>query len=241
LTFEPPPARLVAVGGFSGTGKTTLAAALAPDIGANARRGAPALRRRTQGAVRGRPRRHASAPEHYDARTTARVYRRIVERARAALQAGHSVIADAVFARPDERQAFEEVARQAGAAFTGIWLSAPATSSPSGSRRVAGMPRMPPPRWWKCSSSAAPGQVTWQDRRCLRRPRAGRKSGPLPLPLHPGSSCQRRLASNRAALRRIAAAYWTPAFAGVTRAAGYRTVIGIEPGFVMARLDRATQ
>jgi hypothetical protein len=35
------------------------------------------------------------------------------------------VIADAVFARPGERQRIEDIARHAGAAFTGIWLSAP--------------------------------------------------------------------------------------------------------------------
>jgi uncharacterized protein len=64
-------------------------------------------------------------PGHYDAETTARVYGRIEDRARAALQAGHSVIADAVFASAHERRAIEDIARHAGAAFTGIWLSAP--------------------------------------------------------------------------------------------------------------------
>ena len=37
LFLEPPPPRLIAVGGLSGTGKSTLAAVLAPAIGARAR------------------------------------------------------------------------------------------------------------------------------------------------------------------------------------------------------------
>jgi uncharacterized protein len=122
--FEPPAARLIAVGGFSGTGKTTLAAALAPDIGASP--GAVHLRsdveRKALVGVAETTRLDAG---HYDAETTTQVYRRIEARALSALQAGHSVIADAVFARPDERQAIEDVARRAGVAFTGIWLEAP--------------------------------------------------------------------------------------------------------------------
>jgi uncharacterized protein len=122
--FAPPPPRLVAVGGFSGTGKTTLAAALAPSIGANP--GAVHLRSDVERkSLFGVSETTRLAPEHYEPAVTARVYGRIEERARAALQAGHSVIADAVFARADERQALEEVAREAGAAFTGLWLSAP--------------------------------------------------------------------------------------------------------------------
>jgi uncharacterized protein len=122
--FAPPPPRLVAVGGFSGTGKTTLAAALAPDIGA--RPGAVHLRSDVERkALFGVCETTRLAPEHYAPEVTARVYRRIEDRARAALQAGHSVVADAVFARGEERQALEDVARQAGAAFTGIWLTAP--------------------------------------------------------------------------------------------------------------------
>jgi uncharacterized protein len=122
--FSPPPPRLVAVGGFSGTGKTTLAAALAAGIGASP--GALHLRSDVERkSLFGVSETTRLAPEHYEPAVTARVYRRIEDRARAALQAGHSVVADAVFARADERQALEDIARQAGAAFTGIWLSAP--------------------------------------------------------------------------------------------------------------------
>jgi predicted kinase len=43
-----------------------------------------------------------------------------------ALDGGHSVIVDAVHAKRDERDAVAEIASRASAAFTGIWLDAPA-------------------------------------------------------------------------------------------------------------------
>ncbi|MBM3519267.1 MAG: DNA-binding protein, partial [Alphaproteobacteria bacterium] len=45
-------------------------------------------------------------------------------RAGAALAAGHAVILDAVFATTAERQAAEDIARQMGVAFHGLWLAA---------------------------------------------------------------------------------------------------------------------
>ena len=49
------------------------------------------------------------------------------DKARRALAAGHAVIVDAVFAKPEERAAIEAVAREAPAArFVGLWLTAPA-------------------------------------------------------------------------------------------------------------------
>jgi predicted kinase len=47
------------------------------------------------------------------------------EGAAAALATGHSVVVDAVFGRPDERERIEEIARSSGADFKGIWLEAP--------------------------------------------------------------------------------------------------------------------
>jgi predicted kinase len=40
------------------------------------------------------------------------------------LQAGQAAIADAVFARPEERDAINQVARRRGVPFEGIWLEA---------------------------------------------------------------------------------------------------------------------
>jgi predicted kinase len=63
-------------------------------------------------------------PEAYGPDATARVYARVAEAAGRALRAGHSVIADAVYARADEREAIAAVAREAGVAFHGLFLTA---------------------------------------------------------------------------------------------------------------------
>jgi predicted kinase len=60
------------------------------------------------------------------------------DRARDALAAGQSVIADAVFARVADRQAVERVAADAGVPFIGVWLDAPpATLIDRAERRVS--------------------------------------------------------------------------------------------------------
>ncbi|HET6221012.1 MAG TPA: AAA family ATPase, partial [Dongiaceae bacterium] len=56
---------------------------------------------------------------------TARVFDRLRDQAARILAAGYSVVADAVYARPAEREALAEVARHAGVPFTGFWLEAP--------------------------------------------------------------------------------------------------------------------
>lgn len=124
--LEPTPPRLLAVGGLSGSGKSTVARALAPDTGAAP--GALVLRsdviRKTLFGVAP----ETALPEDaYTPAVTERVYATIVQRASVALQAGHSVIADAVYARVEERDAIAEAAGRCGVPFTGLWLAAPAT------------------------------------------------------------------------------------------------------------------
>jgi predicted kinase len=46
-------------------------------------------------------------------------------RAERILRAGHSVVLDAVFARPEERQAAEALAVKVGVPFEGLWLDIP--------------------------------------------------------------------------------------------------------------------
>lgn len=123
-SLEPPPARMVAVGGLSGTGKTVLARAIAPHLGAAP--GAVVLRSDVI-----RKRLCGVAPsvrlpeEAYRGEVTERVYALLAERAAAVLAAGHAVVVDAVSARPEERQALAAVAERAGVRFDGIWLEAP--------------------------------------------------------------------------------------------------------------------
>lgn len=126
LAFLAPPApRLIALGGLSGSGKSSLAGRLAPDIGACP--GALVLssdvvRKRMSGA--GLDQR--LGPKCYAPEVSARVYRALREQARHALQSGHAAIVDAVHARPEERAAIEQVAAAERVPFLGIWLEAPA-------------------------------------------------------------------------------------------------------------------
>ncbi|UKJ75666.1 AAA family ATPase [Azospirillum brasilense] len=122
--LEPPPPRLVAIGGLSGSGKTRLARALAPSLGASP--GAvvlrsDALRKRLFG-VGETERLPADA---YTPAVTGRVYAGLLERARVVLAAGHAVVLDAVHARPEERSAAARLAAETGVRFDGIWLDAP--------------------------------------------------------------------------------------------------------------------
>ena len=119
----PKPAQLIAVGGLSGTGKTTLAAALAPSIGSAP--GAIHIRTDLERKWLAQVDEFARLPESsYTEDVNSAVYARVMIRARLALAAGHSVVIDGVFARPGERRAIAELAYTARVAFSGIWLEA---------------------------------------------------------------------------------------------------------------------
>jgi aminoglycoside phosphotransferase family enzyme/predicted kinase len=122
---RPASARLIAIGGLSGTGKSTLAAELAAELGA--RPGARVLRSDVI-----RKRLFGLAPEArlpegaYAPDVTDQLYRTLRDRAGAALRAGYCTVIDAVALLPAERRSFAEVGRQAGVPFDGLWLEAPA-------------------------------------------------------------------------------------------------------------------
>ncbi|MEQ8349481.1 MAG: AAA family ATPase [Sneathiellaceae bacterium] len=120
----PAPAVLVAVGGLSGTGKSSIARALAPDLGRIP--GAVVLRSDAiRKAMWGVAPTDSLPKEAYARGQGAAVYDRLRQQAAAALRAGQAVIADAVHADPAERAAIEAVARDCGAPFHGLWLEAP--------------------------------------------------------------------------------------------------------------------
>jgi len=121
----PQPARLVAVGGLSGSGKSALAAALAPEFGRIP--GARILRSDVLRKLRfGAEPESPLPPEAYTAEVTAQVYQDLRTRAAAALRAGYSAVIDAVALREEERRSFAAVAAAAGVPFTGLWLDASA-------------------------------------------------------------------------------------------------------------------
>jgi predicted kinase len=125
--LHPPEPRLIAIGGLSGSGKSTLAVAMAPSVGPVP--GAVVLRsddiRKRLCGVAPLDR---LGPEGYTQEVSSRVYAAIAERARLALRARHSVIADAVFATPEDRRSIERVAHDASVRFDGLWLDAPDTT-----------------------------------------------------------------------------------------------------------------
>jgi len=122
--LQPAPPRLVAIGGLSGSGKTTLALKLAPEIGRTP--GAVVVRtdveRKRQAGIALEERMPAGS---YSPEASARTYAACLARAERMLRAGHSVVLDAVFARPEERAAAEALARKVGVPFRGIWLDVP--------------------------------------------------------------------------------------------------------------------
>ncbi len=121
--LDPPPACLIGIGGLSGSGKSTLARSVAPLVG-----GAPGAVVLRSDEIR---KRLCSAkpferlgPQGYTPAANRLVYQTLLAQARMILRGGHPVIADAVFARPEDRDALQTLATEAGVPFFGGWLEA---------------------------------------------------------------------------------------------------------------------
>jgi uncharacterized protein len=125
LSFlQPVPPRLMAIGGLSGSGKSTMAIRRAPEIGRVP--GAVVVRSDVERKrLAGIPLDQRMPRGSYTPDASAKVYAAMFERARQALRAGHSAILDAVFARSEERQMAEALAREVGVPFEGLWLEVP--------------------------------------------------------------------------------------------------------------------
>ena len=111
--------------------------------------------------------------EAYSRQATQRTYGQLIEDAKAALAAGMTVIADAVYADPAERDALEAAAQEAGVAFHGFWIDAPLETRIA---RVAGrqgdasdadveflrahpVREQGPMRWTRIGGAGAPAEV----------------------------------------------------------------------------------
>ena len=170
--LSPAPPRLIAIGGLSGTGKSSVARAIAPDIGAAP--GAIILRsdverKLVHGAgLTDRLGAEAYAPEARD-----EVYRRLLQKVEAILQTGHCVILDAVFREPHQRERPKALAERLGIPFLGLWLEAPkgdmlarvAARRGDASDADAGVvlrqleSTVPPPDWHKVDASGGVEQT----------------------------------------------------------------------------------
>ena len=170
--LTPHAPRLIAIGGESGCGKSTVASLAAPYLGDAP--GALIVRSDvTRKNLFGCRLEEPLPPEAYSREATNQTYGAVARAAKAGLAAGMTVIADAVYADPAERDALETVARDAGVPFRGIWLDAPlnlriervAARTHDASDATAGFLRKHPRRekgamgWSRIDASGAPETV----------------------------------------------------------------------------------
>jgi aminoglycoside phosphotransferase family enzyme/predicted kinase len=121
--IAPPAPQLVAIGGLSGTGKSTIARALAPALPPPP--GAVVLRSDVERkALFGKPETERLPASAYTPDVNRRVYAALADKARRVTSAGHTAIVDAVFARPDERNQIAAAARASRVPFRGLFLAA---------------------------------------------------------------------------------------------------------------------
>ncbi|QEE35329.1 AAA family ATPase [Octadecabacter sp. SW4] len=120
--LQPKAPRLIAVGGYSGSGKSVLARALASTLGALP--GAALLSSDLERKA-GLPAGTRLDPSAYAADRRDDVYRDLFARAATMLAAGHSVVLDATFVDPQLRAAAQNLAVRANLPFHGLWLAAP--------------------------------------------------------------------------------------------------------------------
>lgn len=122
--LAPRKPKCVAIGGLSGTGKSTLAKAIAPQL--DRCPGALILRSDVMRKLHFKIPLSDRLPDRcYSKEASAIVYGKLFAIAKTALQAGISVIVDCVFADSDLRQEIETIAKICNVPFYGIWLNAP--------------------------------------------------------------------------------------------------------------------
>jgi hypothetical protein len=154
------PAMLVAIGGLQGTGKTTLARALAPELG----RGPGALLLRSDEA---RKRLFNAVPEQkleadaYTPGANARVNTALLADAATSLLAGHATIMESTFLHAPLRHAAEATARTAACPFVGFWLEARLDTLLHRVAARAGDASDAGPDIVRQAADVDPGRITW--------------------------------------------------------------------------------
>jgi hypothetical protein len=122
--LRPCPARLVAIGGLSGTGKTTVARLLAGLIGHAP--GARVLRSDVfRKRIAGLPPEARLPASSYTRHSDEATFEALFESAEDHLSCGTTIILDAVFMSRSEREVAQILADRARVPFSGIWLEAP--------------------------------------------------------------------------------------------------------------------
>ena len=178
LSHVPP--MLIAIGGLSGTGKSTVARAIGPDVGPAP--GAIVLRSDVERKLM-----HGAGPaerlgaDAYAPEARNAVYSRLLDKAAVILQTGHCIILDAVFREPHQRDLPKALAERLGIPFLGIWLD---VSKEQMLSRVAARGcdasdadasvvlqqlenTVPPSDWHKVDASAAADEVAAEVRKLL--------------------------------------------------------------------------
>ena len=122
--LQPAPTPVIAIGGLQGTGKSTLARALAPGLGPAP--GALVLR-----SDELRKRQHHAPPETrlpqaaYSPEANAALNAALLQAAAEAAPSGHGLIIDASFITAPLRAEMEQTIRATSRAWLGLWLEAP--------------------------------------------------------------------------------------------------------------------
>ena len=121
--LSPAQPQLVAIGGLSGVGKSSVAREFAAVVGSPP--GALHLRTDVERKImHGVALTHRLPPEAYTQESRDEVYRRVFRKAEVALDSGCSVIVDAVFPEGPQRSQLRDLAFRTNAGFQGLWLYA---------------------------------------------------------------------------------------------------------------------
>lgn len=121
LTYlDPKPTALIAIGGYSGSGKSTIAARIA--IMQNAILLSSDIERKAQLQVAETQPLPDSA---YTAKSAQLNYQRLIEKAQIAMSANQTVVVDATFLASEQRRHIETLIETPGKPFIGIWLDVP--------------------------------------------------------------------------------------------------------------------